>query len=84
MYMKLNAGFPWHRRHSARRKLFSPSQWTYKQETVKYFIWSITLYDAWTWTLREIGQKYLESYEMRCRRRMEKIVWTNRVENEEE
>jgi hypothetical protein len=55
----------------------------FKEETVEYFIRSITVYDAWIWTLRQIGQKYLESYGMRCRRRLEKIIWTNRVENEE-
>jgi hypothetical protein len=35
------------------------------------------------WTLRKIDQKYLESFEMRCWRRMEKISWTERVRNEE-
>jgi len=42
----------------------------FKEETVKYYFLSIAVCDAWTWTLREIGQKCLESYEMRCRRRM--------------
>jgi len=28
-------------------------------------------------------QKYLESFEMWCWRRMEKITWTGRVKNEE-
>jgi hypothetical protein len=54
-----------------------------KEEAVKYYIWSIAFYDAGTWTLREIGRKYIEGYEMPCRRRMEKIMLTNRVENEE-
>jgi hypothetical protein len=30
----------------------------------------------------EIDQKYLESFEMWCWRRMEKISWTDRVRNE--
>jgi hypothetical protein len=30
-----------------------------------------------------IDQKYLESFEMWCWRRMEKISWTDRVRNEE-
>jgi len=38
---------------------------------------------AETWTLREVDQKYLESFEMWCRRRMEKIIWTDRLRNEE-
>jgi hypothetical protein len=35
------------------------------------------------WTLRQVDQKYLESFEMWCWRRMEKIIWTDRVRNEE-
>ena len=47
------------------------------------YIWSIALCGAETWTLREVDQKYLESFEMWCRRRMEKIIWTDRLRNEE-
>jgi len=36
-----------------------------------------------TWTLRAADQKYLESFEMWCGRRMEKISWTDHVRNEE-
>jgi len=36
-----------------------------------------------TWTLRAVDQKHLESFEMWCWRRMEKISWTDRVRNEE-
>jgi hypothetical protein len=43
----------------------------------------IALYGAETWTLRKIDQNYLESFEMWCWRRMEKISWTDRVRNEE-
>jgi len=35
------------------------------------------------WTLRAVDQKHLESFEMWCWRRMEKISWTDRVRNEE-
>ena len=35
-----------------------------------------------TWTLRAADQKYLESFEMWCWRRME-ISWTDHVRNEE-
>jgi len=41
------------------------------------------LYGAETWTLRAADQKYLESLEMWCWRRMEKISWTDHVRNEE-
>jgi len=37
---------------------------------------------AETWTLRAVDQKHLESFEMCCWRRMEKISWTDRVRNE--
>jgi len=43
----------------------------------------MALYGAETWTLRAANQKYLESFEMWCWRRMEKISWTNHVRNEE-
>jgi hypothetical protein len=41
------------------------------------------LYDAETGTLGEVDQKYLKSFEMWCWRRMEKIILTDRVRNEE-
>jgi hypothetical protein len=54
-----------------------------RKKLVKCYIWSIALYGAETWTLRKVDQKYLESFEMWCLRRMEKISWTDRVRNEE-
>jgi hypothetical protein len=54
-----------------------------RKKLVKCYIWNIALYGAETWTLRKIDQKYLESFEMWCWRRMEKISWTDRVRNEE-
>jgi len=53
-----------------------------RKELVKCYIWSIALYDAETWTLWAVDQKLLESFEMWCWRRMEKIRWTDRVRNE--
>jgi hypothetical protein len=38
---------------------------------------------AETWTLRKVDQKYLESPEVGCWRRMEKISWADHVRNEE-
>jgi hypothetical protein len=52
-----------------------------RKKLVKCYIWSIAMYGAETWTLRKADQKYLESFEMGCWRRMEKISWTNRVRN---
>jgi hypothetical protein len=40
------------------------------------------LYGPETWTLRKVDQKYLESFEMWCWRRME-ISWTDCVRNYE-
>jgi hypothetical protein len=53
-----------------------------RKKLVKCYIWSIDLYGAKTWTLRAVDQKHLESYEMWCWRRMEKISWTDHVRNE--
>ena len=54
-----------------------------RKKLVKCFIWSMALYCAETWTFRAADQKYLESFEMCCWRRMEKINWTDHVRNEE-
>jgi hypothetical protein len=42
----------------------------------------LVLYDAVTWTLQKVDQKYLEIFEMWCWRRID-IRWTDRVRNEE-
>jgi len=42
-----------------------------------------SLYGAETWTIRAVDQKHLESFEVWCWRRMEKISWTDHVRNEE-
>jgi hypothetical protein len=52
-----------------------------RKKLVKCYIWSIALYGAETWTLREVDQKYLESFEMWCWRRMEESIWTEPVRN---
>jgi hypothetical protein len=41
------------------------------------------MFGAESSTLRKVDQKYLESFETWCWRRMEKIIWTGRVRNEE-
>ena len=46
-----------------------------RKKLVKRYIWSIALYDAETWILRELDRKYLESLERWRRREMEKIGW---------
>jgi hypothetical protein len=54
-----------------------------RKKLVKCYIWNMAFCDAEIWTLRAADQKYLESFEMWCRRRMEEISWTDHVRNEE-
>jgi hypothetical protein len=54
-----------------------------RKKLVKCYIWSIALYGAERWTLPAVDQKHLESFEMWCWRRMEKISCTDHVRNEE-
>jgi len=54
-----------------------------RKKLVKCYVWSIVLYGAETWTPRAVDQKHLESFEMWCWRRMEKISWTDHVRNED-
>jgi hypothetical protein len=65
---------------SKKRALFpSTLDLKLRKKLVKCYIWSI----AETWTLRAVDLKHLESFEMWCWKRMEKISWTNHVRNEE-
>jgi hypothetical protein len=54
----------------------------FKEETTKMLYWRISFYGAEIWTLPEVDQKYLESFEMWCWRRTEKISRTDHVRNE--
>jgi hypothetical protein len=54
-----------------------------RKKLVKCYIWSIAFCGAEKWTLRKVDQKYLESFEMWCWRRIETISWTHCVKNEE-
>jgi hypothetical protein len=54
-----------------------------RKKPVKCYILRIALYGAETWTFREVDQKHLVSFEMWCWRRMENIIWTDHVRNEE-
>jgi hypothetical protein len=54
-----------------------------RKKLVKWYVWNVALYGAETWTLRAVDQKQLESCEMWCWRRMEKISWTDHVRNED-
>ena len=54
-----------------------------RKKLVKCYIWSIALYGVETVTMRTVDHKHLESFEMWCWRRMEKISWTDHVRHEE-
>jgi hypothetical protein len=54
-----------------------------RKKLVKCYIWCIALYGAGTWMLLAVDQKHMESFEMWCCKRMEKIRWTDHVRNEE-
>ena len=49
----------------------------------QWYTCSIALYRAGIWKLRKTEQKVLGSSEMWCKRRMEEIIWTDRLRNEE-
>jgi hypothetical protein len=53
-----------------------------RKKLVKCYIRSIASYGAETWTHRAVDKKQLESFEMWCWSRMEKISWTDHVRNE--
>jgi hypothetical protein len=42
----------------------------------------MAIYGAETWALRATDLKYVESLELWCWRRMEKIIWTDNVRKE--
>jgi hypothetical protein len=65
----------------SRRRLSSAANWTLMD--INCYIWSTALCGADISVLREVNQKYLGSFAMWCWRRMEKIVWTDHVRNEE-
>jgi len=69
---------------SKKRTLFtSTMDLELRKKLVKCYVWSIALYGAETWTLRAMDQKHIETFEMWCWRRMEKIRWTDHVRNED-
>ena len=55
----------------------------FKGKLLNSYIRNVALYGAETWTLRKVDQKCLGSFEMWCWRRMEKIIWADRVRNKE-
>jgi hypothetical protein len=54
-----------------------------RKKPVKCYIWSIALYSAEIGTIWGVDLKQLERFKMWCWRRMEKIIWTDHVRNED-
>jgi len=54
-----------------------------RKNFLKIYIWSVTLYGCETWTVSATEKKKLEAFEMWCYRKMFKIIWSDRVTNEE-
>jgi len=53
-----------------------------RKKLVKFYIWSIAVYGANTWTIREGNQKYLEIFVVLCWRIMQKKILTGLLKNE--
>jgi hypothetical protein len=81
--LKLNPGLSRQKQHSTRRLFTRKLYLNLGKKLVNCYIWSVALCGAETWTLRKVDQKYTESFETWCCRTMEKIIWTDRVRNEE-
>jgi hypothetical protein len=52
-----------------------------RRRVVKCYIWSTALYGAENWILRNVYQKYFDSFEMWWWTRKSKIIWMYRVQN---
>ena len=53
-----------------------------RKRLVKCFAWSVVLYGAESWTLRQNEQKRLEAFEMWIWRRMERVKWTDKIKTQ--
>ena len=55
-----------------------------KKKLVRCYVWNIAFYGSEIWTRKKkLSEKYFESLEMWCWRRMEKIKWSDKVTNEQ-
>ena len=53
-------------------RLLSKLNIEHMKKLAKYYVWNLEIYDLKNWTLIKLEQKYLESFGMQCRCRMEK------------
>jgi len=59
---EINPELPWQKQRWIRRRILSQANLdlNLRNKIAKWCIWSILLYDAETWELRKVDQKYLE------------------------
>ena len=84
VHMKLSSGLSRQKQHSSTRRLFFFHQFGLKylrKKLTECCICSLDLYGAESWTFCKVDQKYLESFDTCCWRRMEKVNWTDRVKH---
>jgi len=55
----------------------------FKRKLVKCYSRGVALCGTVTWSLPEVDQKHLWSFEMWCWRRKEKFIWTDRMRHKE-
>jgi len=53
-----------------------------RKKLVKCYVWNVALCGAEPGALRKLDQKYIESFELRCWGRMEKLTLADRVGKE--
>ena len=80
--MKLNLGLSCQQAIEQEDSFRQKFRLKFRMKPLKCYIRCTALYGAETWTFRKVDQKYLESFEIRCCRRME-ISCTNYVRHEE-
>ena len=60
---------------------YKQAKYLIRKKLARCYVWSIALHVSETRTLRKLERKYLESFEMWCWRRMDKIKWSEKVTN---
>lgn len=67
-----------------KRNLLRSKNTSMRKRLIKvYDVWSVALYGCESWALNKVKQKFLESFEMWCWRRMLRVsIWTERRTNE--
>jgi len=54
-----------------------------KKKLINSCIWSVALYGSEIWTLGKNEERVVNTFEIRSRRRMLEIKWSDRIRNDE-